>query len=218
MRGAALLAACAVAGCDPGGAGRVLESPGLVIEGVLASPSGDAFTLRLDDKQARGEWWPCEGRLTTSACVGDRHVEIILARPNVEDFFAAGAKNCVANGVAEGAFESAQFAFSFRDAQRVPEDMRVFVVLASDKNDNAKADLLDEAGTPTENEVGALDALAGTLTVDRLDGFEGSFAAHFEGKSSNGALAFSFFGEMRTAETVLPVQQASTCTQAQPTE
>ena len=75
----------------------------LRVTGSLDGPNGPV-DVAFEDSGSRGEWWPCDGRLTAQACIGGAHVNVFFSLPVVDSVQELGSTICVEDGIAHGAF------------------------------------------------------------------------------------------------------------------
>jgi hypothetical protein len=167
MRRAALLAlaAAALTGCPR----EVVEEDRLVLSGTLDRESiFDSVEGSVDvdyaSGGARGEWWPCDLRLTALGCVGEHHVNVFLTLPEVTDFGLVGSGHCVTDGVPEGVLERLA-ALGGRGSYALGSDVNGYIVVASDTDDVVGAEFDEDAETTAATRLG-------TGTVEVL-GFAG---------------------------------------------
>jgi hypothetical protein len=131
-------------------------------------------------KNARGEWWNCELRMTATACVGDHHVNAWIAMPNVESLDKLGGTSCVdANQKPFGAFELLTDKLAHGEPAQVPGDVQVMLLVASDKNGDGIANLADDKET-----VAASKLLNGTVEVKEMGSFNDPVALTISGLTS----------------------------------
>ena len=178
----------------------------LLVQGGLRGPSGPV-DVAFDDARAFGEWWPCDARLTSSGCVGDRHVNVYLALPAVSDFPDLGQGACVAGGAATGVFEMLRSKFRERAPVAIPGDVNAFVMVASDVNDDGSADLVDEGET-----LASARLVEGTLLVKTFGDFDDPFAFEIDGRTDDaGEVRVVFRGAMSSPATVPGLEDPDSC-------
>jgi hypothetical protein len=131
-------------------------------------------------KNARGEWWNCELRMTATACVGDHHVNAWIAMPNVQSLDKLGGTSCIGtDGKPFGAFEELTQKLGAGEPAQVPGDVQVLFLVASDKNGDGIANLADDKET-----VAASRLLNGTVEVKELGSFNDPVALTISGLTS----------------------------------
>jgi hypothetical protein len=180
------------------------------VAGRLPGPGG-AVEVDFSDARSRGEWWPCEGRLTAQACVGDAHVNVFLGLPVFESVDDLGADRCVFNGVASGAFEILKNRFDNNQDATVPRDVSAFILVGSDDNGDGFVATKNTAET-----TGIARVVGGTLTLFSLTGFDAPLSMRLEGKTEAGDdVDVTFLGPMTVPTVVPPLEGPATCVASQ---
>ncbi len=187
------------------------EAEQLLVEGTLERDgiSGDAMTdvaVDYDSAQGRGEWWPCDLRLTAAACVGDHHMNVYVSLPQATSLDDVGTAGCVdAEGTPFGVYEL----LHAEQSQTIGTDVAVFVLVASDVTGDPGA-LLDD-----DDETTAASRLtSGTLAVERLAG-DGSMSITIDGRTSGDRpVRVAFGGPVSEPAVVPPLEEPATCVDA----
>jgi hypothetical protein len=209
----ALVLAAFAAGC-PGGLTEVEEE--LVVTGQLdrdsVSGSGsDAVPVDFRSSGSRGEWWPCDLRLTAQGCVGDHHVNVYLTRGDVADFGGVGGATCVSGDEADGVFEAIQARSGGTHA--LGSELNAWVVVASDTDDTPGAVFNDDAETTA-----ATRLTSGELTVVNWAGLD-FIGLTIDGTTAEGrAVSISFAGPVDQPGVVPTLESPSTCVESALTE
>ncbi|MCC7074946.1 MAG: hypothetical protein IT383_26785 [Deltaproteobacteria bacterium] len=179
-------------------------------DGVGGS-SSTAVSVDFGSKNARGEWWSCDLRLTANACVGQHHVNLYVALPSVVDFDGLGHAACVgSDGQPWGAFELLTQKTNDGEPITVPGDATVLVLVASDVDGDGAADLADDAETTASTRV-----MDGEVTVLHIGSFDDPLSIRVEGTTANGnAVSAEFSGPTSPAPNPPPLDVARTCVDA----
>jgi hypothetical protein len=183
----------------------------LRVQGRLRGPDG-AVDVDFTDERSIGEWWPCDARLTARGCVDDRfHVAVFLGLPGHDDLEDLGGGACVTDvdgtPQASGAYEILRRRFFDRDDPVVGRDVSVFVLVASDADDNGVPTLQDPAETR-----GVTQVTQGTLDIATLEGFDAPFSMRLEGQDDDGDdVLIEFRATMGVPDRVPPLPPSSTC-------
>ena len=201
-----------LAGCPHLPAAEVLSVQGqLERDGV---DGGDTTTVpfAFTGAAARGEWWPCDARLTAATCDGDRHVNVYLGLPNVTSFDALGQRGCVdADGNAAGVYETLLGRTNAGDPITLPSVLNVLVLVASDVNGDGSADLVDDEETAAASRFGR-----GAITVTSLGRFDGPMGLVVEGATAEGQpLTVEFQGPMSSVNTIPTLDAPRSCVAAE---
>lgn len=177
----------------------------LTVRGRLPGPDG-SVDVDYKDAAARGEWWPCDGRLTARACVGDAHVNVYLSLPVVDRVEELGFNLCVQDGVASGAFEILKNRFDNLADARVPDDVSAFVVVGSDADgDGFVEDIPGET-------LGAARVVDGTIEIFSLNGFDAPLSMRLRGTVEGGDdVEVTFLGPMSVPAVVPPPDGPGSC-------
>lgn len=176
------------------------------VTGTLPGPDGADVVIEYSDPAARGEWWPCDGRLTAPTCVGDAHVNVFLSIPIVDRVEELGFNLCVQDGVASGAFEILQDRYKNLADARVPDDVQVLVVVGSDTDGDGFVENI--AGETTA----AARVVEGTIEIFSLNGFDEPLSMRLTGTVEGGEpIEVTFLGAMTVPAVVPPPDGPSTC-------
>jgi hypothetical protein len=177
----------------------------LSVRGTLPGPGGDV-AVDFSDGRSRGEWWPCDGRLTAQACVDDAHVNVFLSLPVVDRVEELGSTICVQDGSASGAFEILKNRYDNLADARIPDDVSAFVVVGSDTDgDGFVEDIEGETA-------GAARVLEGTIEIFSLNGFDQPLSMRLTGTVEGGeAVEVTFLGAMSVPAVVPPPEGPGTC-------
>lgn len=199
------------AGCPDLPAEDTLTLQGELERDTVSGSSATAVSLDYGSKNARGEWWSCDLRLTANACVGDHHVNLYLALPNVTTFDGLGAAACVGDdGVPWGAFEVLSEKASEGEPITIPGVVSVLALVASDVDGDGAADLADDVETTAASRL-----MDGTVTVLQLGSFDDPLSLRVEGSTANGnAVTAEFSGPTSPVPTPPPLDVARTCVAA----
>lgn len=201
------LAACVVAGV---GCSDAPTTDVLSVAGRVSGPAG-AIEVDFSDARSRGEWWPCDGRLTAQACVGDAHVNVFLGLPVFESVDELGANRCVFDGVASGAFEILKNRFDNNQDAVIPGDVSAFILVGSD--DNGDGFIATEDAAETD---GIARVVEGTLTLFSLTGFDAPLSMRLAGTTEAGDdVDVTFLGPMTVPAVVPPLEGPATCVAGQ---
>lgn len=177
----------------------------LAVSATLPGPGGDVV-VDFSDARSRGEWWPCDGRLTAQACVDDAHVNVFVSLPVVDRVEELGSTICVQDGAASGAFEILKNRFDNLADARIPDDVSAFVVVGSDADgDGFTEDVEGETA-------GAARVLEGTIEIFSLNGFDQPLSLRLTGTVEGGAaVEVTFLGPMSVPAVVPPPEGPGTC-------
>ncbi len=194
-----VVVAC-VAAC---GNDRPIENV-IAVDAVLADFDGTAVPLSLN-AAAHGEWWTCDLRLTTDACVDDNHVSVFVGLPVYDDFSELGGNRCVDEFGPSGVFEIMSAASS--DELDIPGDLSGFVVAGADADDDGVLD------TARAGELyGAAHIVKGTVQLFFVGTFEQELVLRISGTTDTGAdVAVDFSGPMIAVGNPTPLEPSSTC-------
>lgn len=192
--------------CSPVGANERLWVTGeLDREGIYQQDDGSVEVEYLSET-SRGEWWPCDLRVTAAACVDDHHVNAYIGLPQITDLEGLGRADCVQDGVPYGVYEL----FDSNDGGQysVGSELALFVVIASDSvSDVPGAELTDDRETTAASRF-----TSGTLTVTEFGRVEDNLAFVYEGETSQGRTAkIEFHGPMNTPGVVPTLEGPNTC-------
>jgi hypothetical protein len=159
------------------------------------------------DTNSRGEWWPCDARLSATGCVDDRfHVSVFLGLPSYRSFDEVGGSACVQDGQASGVFEIIQRHAALGDNAVVGEDLSAFVLVASDADGNGVASLEDPRET-----LGLTRLQSGVVEVGFFDSFDTPFSIRLAGESPEGPVVIEFRATMTSPPVVPALEPSSTC-------
>lgn len=178
--GLVVLAAAGAPGCAEQPQDDTLTVTGTLEREGVSGADLTAVPVRYASVGARGEWWSCELRLTAGGCVGDHHMNVWVTLPEAKTFAELGGAGCVdAEGNPFGAYE--QLVTLGEDPLTIGEDVGVLVLVASDNDGDAAADLGDSEETSA-----ASILVDGTLRVRQLSGFDAPVALTVEGNTVAG--------------------------------
>lgn len=179
----------------------------LRVQGALQGPAG-AVDVDFADVRTRGEWWPCDVRLTTQACVeGDFHVGVFLGLPAHDDLSDLGRNTCTVDGVAQGAFEILQSKFDRGDPALIPDDISAFALIGSDGDGDGSADLANPDETHASTHI-----VEGAVEIGTLFGFEEPFSFRLTGQNDQGQdVVVEYRGAMSNPALVPGLEAPSTC-------
>lgn len=173
--------------------------------------SNTAVAVDFGSKNARGEWWSCDLRLTANACVGEHHVNLYVALPSITTFDGLGAAACVGtDGQPFGAFELLQQKTEDGEPITIPGDVTVLALVASDVDGDGAADLADDVETTA-----AARLMDGAVTVLHIGSFDDPLSLRVEGTTGNGlAVSAEFSGPTSPVPNPPPLDVARTCVAA----
>jgi hypothetical protein len=186
-------------------------APRLIVEGRLPGPAG-AVSVSFADDAARGEWWPCDGRLTASRCDEGRFpVQVFLTPPTIVDVAGTGGATCVQDDEADGAWEAVERAFFNRRAMAIgttaAAEIGVFVHVGVDANGNGRID----PGDPDETRaIARLDS--GTVLVTFANGFTDPVGLEIRGSVAGAEVRVDYVGAMANPQTVPEPPGPDACT------
>jgi hypothetical protein len=182
----------------------------LAVKATLPGPGGDVV-VDFRDGRSRGEWWPCDGRLTAQACVDDAHVTVFLSLPVVDRVEELGSTICVQDGTASGAFEILKNRYDNLADARIPADVSAFVVVGSDADGDGFIEDIDG------ETLGASRVLEGTIEIFSLNGFDEPLSLRLTGTVEGGApVEVIFLGPMSVPAVVPPPEGPGTCVAPEP--
>lgn len=208
MRALAVLVGALACGCP-----HVPAAGELVVSGAMERDGVGETSLKKVDvaytsKEAKGEWWNCELRMTAGACVGDHHVNAWIGMPGTNTFDDVGQTGCVdANGTAFGAFEQLTLKVHDGDAIAVPTDVSVLLLVASDVDGVRGADLTNDAETTAASRL-----VSGTVNVLSIASFDKPVILTVDGKTGAGNdVHLELNGPTSPAPQAPPLDKARTC-------
>ena len=190
----------------------VPEEDALRVEGDLerAAPLDDnaKVGVKYASKNARGEWWPCDLRLTATACVGDFHVNVYVSPPNVSDFEGVGQTACADEGEnAFGAFEILKEKLDDGEKPQIPNDIAVLVLVASDADEDGAASLESDDETKAASVLGD-----GEIEIVSMGSFDDPISLKIDGETSEGhKVAIEVDGPTNPVTEVPTLEVARTC-------
>jgi hypothetical protein len=200
---AAGLAACPQLTEDP----EELSLSGTLDRESIFGSDAAGVVVSYRSEGARGEWWPCDARLTAQGCVGDHHVNVYISLPSVTDLGGVGTAACVSDDSVYGIYEL--FEESSGGTYNIGSELSVFIVVASDTDDTPGADLGD-----AEESTAATTLTSGTVGVFRWAG-EDFLGLEIEGTTAEGrAVSLRFTGPMSTPGVVPTLEGPSTCVES----
>jgi hypothetical protein len=172
------LARCA---CEQPPEDNVLRVEG-TLERAATLDDDEAVDVAYASKNARGEWWACDLRLTATACVDDFHVNVYVTLPTVQDFDDLGGAACADDqGNAFGAFELLTERAQDGEDISIPADVGVLLLVATDRDDDGAAAL------EVDEETKAASVLAsGSIEVHKLGSFDDPVSLTIDGETTAG--------------------------------
>jgi hypothetical protein len=177
----------------------------LALTTTLPGPDGEV-AVDFRDGRSRGEWWPCDGRLTAQTCVGDAHVNVFLSLPVVDRVEELGSTICVQDGAASGAFEILKNRYDNLADARIPEDVSAIIVVGSDADGDGFVEDVDG------ETAGAGLVVEGTIELFSLNGFDQPLSLRLTGTVEGGApIEVTFLGPMSVPAVVPPPEGPETC-------
>ncbi len=200
----AVFIACAAGSlsCDP----APPTSDVLSIKGTLKGPVGER-DIDFSDTRSKGEWWPCDARLTAQTCVDDAfHVGVFIARPELTSIADLGGNGCVVDGEPQGAYEILRSKFDDFGTAVVGDDVSVFVLIASDADGDQSADVDD-----AEETVAVAVVEEGKVEMSALAGFDDPFAMRLTGKVDGNDVVIDFLGPMSNVSLIPGLEARTTC-------
>lgn len=179
-------------------------------DGVGGS-SSSAVSVDFGSRNARGEWWTCDLRLTANACVGEHHVNLYLAMPSISSFDGLGGAACVGDdGEPFGAFELLEGKTRDGEPITIPGDVTVLALVASDLDGDGSAELSDDAETTA-----AARLMDGSVSVLHIGSFDDPLSLQVTGTTATGnAVDAAFAGPTSPAPNPPPLDVARTCVDA----
>ena len=200
-----------LAGCPDLPAEDALTLTGELERDGVGGSSSSAVSVDFGSKNARGEWWTCDLRLTANACVGEHHVNLYLAMPSISSFDGLGGAGCVGDdGEPFGAFELLEQKTRDGEPITIPGDVTVLALVASDLDGDGSADLSDDAETTA-----AARLMDGSVSVLHIGSFDDPLSLRVEGSTANGnAVTAEFSGPTSPVPTPPPLDVARTCVAA----
>ena len=199
--GSLALAAC--------GGGVNVPQDELRIEGELdrngvTQTQSPAVEVAYASELSRGDWWPCDLRVTAQECVGDAHVNVYLTLPSVSEIADVGGAACVNGGEARGLYEW-MAEQGGRGEYEIGQDLNAFVLVASDHDDTLGADFNNDTETKAVSRL-----VSGTLRVDRWADYN-AIGFHLEGETSQSRrVTIDFLGPTYSGS-VVPLSPPDTC-------
>lgn len=164
-----------------------------------------AVAIEYDSGEARGEWWPCDLRLTAMGCVGESHVNVYVALPHVVDLADVGGNHCIqAGGEVHGVFEWLANAGGTGEYD-LGSQLAVFVLVASDHDDVPGANFANDEETRAVSRL-----VSGTMRVERWADLAG-IGLRIEGVTSQGRSVDIVFSGPTSSSSVLPLEPPATC-------
>lgn len=208
---AALTMLLLVAGCPDLPEEDALTLVGELERDGVGGSSSSAVSVDFGSKNARGEWWTCDLRLTANACVGEHHVNLYLAMPSISSFDGLGGAACVGDdGQPFGAFELLEQKTGDGEPITIPGDLTVLALVASDLDGDGSADLGEDAETTA-----AARLMDGSVSVLHIGSFDDPLSLRVEGSTANGnAITAEFSGPTSPVPTPPPLDVARTCVPA----
>jgi hypothetical protein len=195
----------AMAGCPPvGSAERLLLEGTLEREGIERTDDAAVVVDYLSDG-SRGEWWPCDLRMTAQGCVDGKHVNVYAALPNVTSIDGLARNACVVDGVPYGVYELIDD--TREDELALGTEVNAFVLVASNVNEPAGADLSDDEETHAASRL-----VSGTLSIFEKGRPDEPLYVKLVGRTAAGRdVTVEFNGPMSAPLTIPPLESPSTC-------
>jgi hypothetical protein len=199
------MALAATTGCPAvGSEERLLTRGTLEREGVERTDDA-AVSIDYLSEGSRGEWWPCDLRMTAQGCVDDKHVNVYVALPNVTSIDGLARNACVVDGVPYGVYELIDD--TTEDELDLGTELSAFVLVASNVSDPAGADLEDDAET-----LAASRLVSGTLSIFDKGRTDDPLYVKLEGTTAAGNdVTVEFNGPMSAPLTIPTLESPSTC-------
>lgn len=192
------------AACTPQVAEEHLVVQGLLDRNSITETGSAAVSVDYDSPGARAEWWPCDLRITAQGCIDGAHVNLYVGLPAVATLSDLGQASCVAQGAAQGVYELLANSGGL-GAYSIGSDLSAFILIASDRDDVAGADLASDAET-----VAATKLTGGTFFVDAWGGVTG-FGATLEATTADGREVRAQFQGPASSTDVFPIEPPQTC-------
>lgn len=191
--------------CSGGGAAREeLRVEGELDRNGITSVQSSAVPIAYASELSRGDWWPCDLRVTAQECVGDAHVNVYLTLPTIDDIGDVGGAACIGNGEVRGLYEW-MAERGGRGEYQVGQEVNAFVLLASDHDDVLGADFENDTETKAVSRV-----VSGVLRVDRWADYN-AIGFELEGRTSQGRqIRINFLGPTYSGN-VVPLSPPETC-------
>lgn len=192
--------------CSPVGDNERLWMTGeLEREGVY---DNDTTAVPVDylSETSRGEWWPCDLRVTAAGCVGEHHVNVYVGLPHIVELEGLGRAECVADEIPYGVYEL--FDSNAGGKYSLGSEIAVFTIVASDVVDDVPgANLEDDSETTAASRFAS-----GELTVTEFGGVDDKFAFILDGATTHGQEArIEYHGPMSTPGVVPTLEGPNTC-------
>jgi len=204
----AALSFVALPGCDGLADPLELRVAGeLEREGIFGANDA-AVSVDYASTDPRGEWWPCDLRMTALACVGDHHVNVYVSLPEVADLDGVARNGCVVDGRAYGVFELFEHERGgTKKTWNLGTELQAFVVIASDVDDVPGAEL-----TRDDEATAASRIATGTLTVQFFQDLDSRLHVSIEGETTQGrAVDIDFNGPMSAPGNIPVLESPATC-------
>lgn len=208
MRGVAFSFACLAAIAATGCPTQVADEQ-LRLEGTLErNGDGDEDTTPVPlvflSEGARGQWWPCDMRMTASGCVENHHVNVYITGPEGTRVDDLGRGDCIVQGVPQGVYE--RMDEEKAGVYTIGQDFNVFVVIASDVVEPQGANFNDDEETTA---VSKLET--GEVEVVRFRALEEADIAIRGTTTAGNSVDIRFRGPMTIPNVVPPLEAPDTC-------
>lgn len=205
--GLALLAAIAAAGCPTQVADEQLRVEGTLERNGDGDEDTTAVPLVFLSEGARGQWWPCDMRMTASACVDNHHVNVYISGPESARVNDLGRGECIVQGSPQGVYE--RMDEEKAGIYTIGQDFNVFIVVASDVVEPQGANFSDDEETTA---VSKLET--GEVEVVRFRALEAADIAIRGTTTAGNAVDIRFRGPMTIPNVVPPLEAPDTCVDA----
>ncbi len=176
-------------------------------DGTSEDADTTAVPLTFLSEGARGQWWPCDMRMTATGCVDDHHVNVYISGPEDRTINDLGRGNCIVQGTPQGVYE--RMDEEKAGIYTIGQDFNVFVVIASDIVEPGGANFADDVETTA---VSRLES--GEVEVVRFRALEAADIAIRGTTDEGNAVGTPFRGPMTIPNVVPPLEAADTCVDA----
>jgi hypothetical protein len=197
-----------VAGCPAVGDAERLHLTGtLEREGAEGTDTSAVEVQYLSDT-SRGEYWPCDLRLTALGCVGEHHVNVYVTMPQIVQVSDIGRAACVVDGVPSGVYE----AFDTPGAElfTIGSDLNAYIIVASDVVEPSGAELTDDQETTAASKLAT-----GTVNLVTFGGLDGNLRVVIDGETTEGnTVHVEFHGPMTNPGAIPLLESPSTCVES----
>jgi hypothetical protein len=194
------------AACSPVGDNERLWVTGEFDREGIYDNDSSAVTVDYLSETSRGEWWPCDLRVTAAGCVDSHHVNVYIGLPSIVDLEGLGRADCVADDIPYGVYEL--FDSNSGGTYTLGSEISVFTIIASDVDGEVPgANLEDDAETTV-----AARYASGELRVTEFGKVDENLSFAIEGTSVNGRdSTIEFHGPMSSPGAVPTLEGPNTC-------